>query len=378
MRYEGAGNVRRLALAGFVSTIGSEMSFIALAFVIYDQSGSGLWLAFVFLLTFGIPGLLVPVAGVLADRFDRKRVMVASDLASAVAFTALAFTDHRAAMLGIAFVGSVLEMPFGTSLGAALPNLVTSDDLARANSTLSLGRKLASVVGPVLGGALVQTVGAPTVFALNAASFVVSSGLVLSVKGRFSEGGDAQGTSEFEGAAAGIRFIRARPRLFALLVAWTLMFFAVDIVLVAQLPLAEAAGAGAAGFGLILAAWGLGQVVGALAGRAVSRRAEGRALTLEMSTATVSLGVLPHASARSGGGGRKCDGLLRSDRDHRRQLDDPARDTRRRSGSRLRRVLHFRADRELDRVHRGRFHPPAHGVRVCSPSRPPRRSSRPS
>lgn len=290
MAYEGAGTIRRLALAGFVSTIGSEMAFIALAFVIYERTGSGLWLATVFLLTFGIPGLLVPVAGVLADRFDRRRVMIASDLASAVAFTALAFTDDRAAMLGIAFVGSVLEMPFGTSLSAALPNLVHSDDLARANSTMSLGRKLASVIGPVLGGALVSSLGAPTVFVLNAASFVVSSGLVLSVRARFSEGSDHDDSSEFEGAAAGIRFVRARPRLFALLIAWTLMFFAVDIVLVAQLPLAEAAGAGAAGFGLILAAWGVGQVVGALVGRVVARRSEGRALTLEMSMATVSLG----------------------------------------------------------------------------------------
>ena len=268
------------------------MAFIALAFLIYDETDSGVWLATVFLLTFGIPGLLTPVAGVLADRFDRKRVMIASDLASAVAFTALALTDDRAAMLAIAFVGSVLEMPFGTSLGAAIPNLVSPDDLARANSTLSLGRKLASVVGPILGGALVGTLGAQTVFALNAASFVVSSGLVLTVRGRFSELADPEGTNEFEGTAAGIRFVRARPRLLALLIAWTLMFFAVDIVLVAQLPLAEAAGAGAAGFGLILAAWGGGQVLGALVGRVVSRRRERRALTLEVSTATVALGVV--------------------------------------------------------------------------------------
>ena len=292
MAYEGASAIRRLALAGFVSTVGSEMAFLALAFVIYEGTGSGLWLATVFFLTFGIPGLLVPVAGVLSDRFDRRRVMIASDLASAVAFTALAFTDGRGAMLAIAFVGSVLEMPFGTSLSAAVPNLVTPVDLARANSTLSLGRKLAGVVGPVLGGALVHTLGAPRVFLLNAASFVVSSGLVLSVRARFSEGGEPDGSSEFEGAAAGIRFIRARPRLLALLVAWTLMFFAVDIVLVAQLPLAQAAGAGAAGFGLILAAWGVGQVVGALVGRVVARRSERRALTLEMSVATVSLGVV--------------------------------------------------------------------------------------
>lgn len=292
MTYQGAAAIRRLSLGGFVSTVGSEMAFIALAFHIYDETDSGVWLAMVFLLTFGLPGLLTPVAGVLADRFDRKRVMIASDLASAGAFAALAMTDDRAAMLAIAFVGSILEMPFGTSLGAALPNLVSSDDLARANSTLSLGRKVATVVGPILGGALVGTLGAQTVFALNAASFVVSSGLVLSVQGQFSEVRDPDAANEFEGAAAGIRFVRARSRLFALLIAWTLMFFAVDIVLVAQLPLAEAAGAGAAGFGLILAAWGGGQVAGAVAGRVVSRRNEGRALTLEMSTATVALGVV--------------------------------------------------------------------------------------
>jgi MFS family permease len=284
------GRIRRLALAGFVSTLGSEMAFVALAFVIYDRTGSALWLATVFLLTFGLPGLFAPVAGVLADRFDRKRVMIASDLASAAAFTILVFTQDRVAMIAVAFVGSVVEMPFGTGLSAALPNLVATEHLARANSTLSLARKLGGVAGPVLGGVLVNTIGGPKVFALNAASFLVSSGLVLSVHGRFSSEHDETEPDEHRGAAAGLRFVRARPKLLAILIAWSITFFAIDIVLVAQLPLAESVGAGSVGFGVILAAWGVGQVVGAYAGRVVTRRTEGRALTLEMSMGAVALG----------------------------------------------------------------------------------------
>jgi MFS family permease len=287
-----ASAIRRLAIGGFISKIGTEAAFIALAVVVYERTGSGLWLAAVFLMTFGIPGLATPAAGVIADRFDRRSVMIASDLASALAFTALIFTQDRIAMILVAFVGAVVELPFGVGLSAAIPNLVVDEHLARANSTLSLGRKLGTVIGPALGGLLVATFGSSVVFALNALSFLVSSGLVLSVRAPFSKGRGDVLDSEYTGAGAGLRFIRAHPRLLAVLIAWTIMFLAVDITLVAQLPLSEAVGAGAIGFGLIGGAWGVGQVIGAFLGRWVTRRTEGLALELEMSTAAISLGAV--------------------------------------------------------------------------------------
>lgn len=289
---EKASAIRRLALAGFISKTGTEAAFVALAFVIYERTGSGIWLASVFLLTFGIPGLLAPVAGVIADRFDRKRVMIVSDLLSALAFVVLIFTQDRFAMLGVAFVAAVVELPFGAGLGAAVPNLTEPDKLARANSTLALGRKAGVVLGPAAGGLLVQALGGPAVFGLNAVSFVASSGLVASVRANFSEDSNSDGSDEHRGVGAGFRFVRRNPQLLALFVAWTIMFFAVDITLIAQVPLSKAVGAGAIGFGLIGAAWGIGQVIGALAGRRVTQRTEARALFLEMSTAAASLGTI--------------------------------------------------------------------------------------
>jgi MFS family permease len=83
--------IRRLSLAMFISVIWGEAAYVALAFGLYRQMGSGLWVAAVFLLTMGVPGFFTPIGGVIADRFDRRRVMVTADALAAAAFVVLVF-----------------------------------------------------------------------------------------------------------------------------------------------------------------------------------------------------------------------------------------------------------------------------------------------
>jgi MFS family permease len=225
------GAVRRLALALFVSSTMSEAAWIALAFNVYRRTGSGIWLAAVFLLTLGIPGLLTPVGGAIADRFDRRKVMVMADAGAAAAFCVLIFTQEPSVMLVVAFVAAVVERPFGPALRASVPNLVDPDDLTRANSTLSLGWKLGVVVGATAGGVLFERYGPAWVFGLNAASFLVSSGLIASIRAPFSatSAADDREDDDDRGALAGFRFIRRRAVLSALLVAWALLWLGVDM-----------------------------------------------------------------------------------------------------------------------------------------------------
>jgi MFS transporter, DHA3 family, macrolide efflux protein len=72
-----------------LSGTGSQMAAIALAADIYGRTHSAVWLSATFFLTFGITGLLNPVAGLIADRFDRRGVMIASDVAGAIVWTVL-------------------------------------------------------------------------------------------------------------------------------------------------------------------------------------------------------------------------------------------------------------------------------------------------
>ena len=289
--------IRRLALALFVSSTMSEAAWIALAFDVYRRTGSGLWLAGVFLLTLGIPGLLTPIGGAIADRFDRRKVMVIADAGAAAVFCVLIFTQQPSAMLAVAFVAAIVERPFGPALRASVPNLVGPEELTRANSTLALGWKLGVVVGATAGGLLFERYGPAWVFGLNAASFLVSSGLIASIHGSFSAGRGGAVEDDHRGALAGFRFVRRRVTLLALLGAWALLWLGVDIVIVGEPALVEELSGGALGYGLLGTAWGLGSIVGAFIGRRVGRGAEVGAVVLEAVGTAVGLAFVSFASS---------------------------------------------------------------------------------
>src|SRR5215218_10090439 len=85
--------VRRIALARFASLTGGDASAIAINFALYAQTRSTLWLAAGMLVTFGLGSLLGPLGGRIADRFERKRVMIVSELIAAIAIVSLVFSQ---------------------------------------------------------------------------------------------------------------------------------------------------------------------------------------------------------------------------------------------------------------------------------------------
>src|SRR5580765_8881710 len=104
--------VRRLALARVISLSGGAAAFAALNYAIYQETRSPTWVAAALFLTFGTVGFVGLFAGALGDRFDRKRVMVLSDLAGAVCFGAMAFVDDPGWLLVVAFLSALAEAPF--------------------------------------------------------------------------------------------------------------------------------------------------------------------------------------------------------------------------------------------------------------------------
>lgn len=253
--------VHRLAIARVVSMTGTDAAFVALAYEVYRLTNSTVWLSATLLLTFGITGVLRPFAGALGDRYDRRRIMVASEALGGVTFGALAFMHTPTSLVIVAFIAAVVATPFGPAGAAALPNLVESeDDLAWANSRLSLSSTIGGTVGPAIGGAIAGFVGASTVFWLNAVSFAISAAVIATVSGRFSKGSIEE--SEHRGIMAGFSRIRADRLLMGLAIGWTMMYFAVDLVLVGDLPLANSFGVGSFGYGLFLTAWSGAAVIG--------------------------------------------------------------------------------------------------------------------
>lgn len=93
---------RRVALARLISLTGTEAAFTALLFVLFDRTGSSRWVSLALLLTFGTRGHLTPLGGSLGYRFDRRRVLIVSELLGAVCFTVLAFARTPAPLLALA------------------------------------------------------------------------------------------------------------------------------------------------------------------------------------------------------------------------------------------------------------------------------------
>ena len=283
--------VRRLALARLISVTGSAAAYTALMFEIYEQTGSAVWLAAALLVTEGVSGAVGPFASVLGDRFDRRNVMIVSDLAAAACFAGMALVaDSPGPLVSIAFLSALAEAPFWPASSAAIPNLVPEDQVSWANSLVAIGRNVGIMVGPALGGILLAAVGAPLVFAINAASFVLSAALVVSVRATFV--GDRSDEGEHHGIWAGFRYLFHEPVLRRISVAWVVMVLGIGMAMVGDVPLVDVFDAGSAGFGLMIGLWGAGSVLGSLAGRWLSEATELRWLVLGTAfTAAVGIAI---------------------------------------------------------------------------------------
>ena len=268
----GRGAIYRLALAWFLSGTGSGMAAIALSTDIYRRTGSAVWLSATFFLTFGIAGLLNPIAGLIVDRFDRQRVMVTSDVAGAIVWSILLFGQSPAWLLALGFIASVVSRPFGIASNAAVPNLVGEDDLAWANGTLATAGNTSRILGPVLGGAIAGLLNARYAYVANAASFIASAVLVASLRSRFQAARDEE--TEPGTMWTGFGVIFRDPVLRSLTIVWTVLYLTIDVALVADLPISRSFGWGAFGFGLINAFFGAGALVGAVLARRLKLRME--------------------------------------------------------------------------------------------------------
>lgn len=264
--------VRRLATARLISITGGAAAYAALNFTIFEKTGSASWVAVSLLLTFGVTGFIGPPAGILGDRFDRRRVLIVSDLAGAACFGMMALSSEPAWLLPWAFLSAIAEAPFWSASEAAIPNVAGPELTTWANSLLGASKLAGIAVGPALGGALLAVTSPDVVFGANAISFVLSALIIATVHARFS-GGDSE--DEFHGLRAGFRFLRHDRVLRTLLLAWVVFISGMGMSMVADAPLAEFFGAGSFGFGMLITAWGGGSALGSLFAKRMREGSEG-------------------------------------------------------------------------------------------------------
>jgi MFS family permease len=267
VRMNGSGdsllrNVRfmRLWVGQGISFVGDYVSMVALVILVVEISGSATAVGGVLVARL-LPTLASPLIGVLADRLDRRVVLVASDLARAVLVLGLVFVRDLIALYVLAFLMGLARAIFTPTVRAAFPSVVAEGNLTKANAIISGTFSVSITLGPALGGLLVASVGVNAAFVLDSATYLISA-ILLSRIPLPRPQGESEGTLVRE-LRAGFAYLgRARVPM-ALVMGAFLLNFTTDLTVPAEAFLArETFGAGSVGYGLLVSVWGGGMIVG--------------------------------------------------------------------------------------------------------------------
>jgi MFS family permease len=262
-----------IAVSQLISIIGSSLTAFALPLWMYLKTGS---LSYFGLLAMAglLPGIVMaPVAGAIVDRHDRRRVMIAGDVAACGVETVLlvlAFLNalqfwNIAVLVGLISAALIFQR---TAYLSAIPQIVPKRFLGHANGIFQTANGFSQFIGPLIGVGLLATVGLRNILGLDVASYIVAISVVILI--RFPAAMAAQRVeSVMAEIRQGLRYILDRPNFCALLIFFAILnlCFAPLVVLEAPLVLsmaplpavaaiAAAAGVGAAAGGLTMSVWG--------------------------------------------------------------------------------------------------------------------------
>jgi len=260
---------RSIWLAVLFSNVGTWMQTVGAQLLLVGEPRASTLVALVQTASTLPVVLLALPGGVLADTFDRRRMLLTVQCYMATVGVVLAALTAAGQMRPPLLLVLTFALGVGTALTAPayqalIPDLVPRRELASAAALGAVSMNLARAVGPALAGLIIARIGTAAVFAINAATFVVFAGVLLLWR---REPVDNSGNRErFPSALrAGGRYVRHSPVVRRLLLRVTL-FLLPAVALWALLPLiaTDRLALGAAGYGLLLAALGIGAVAGAV------------------------------------------------------------------------------------------------------------------
>lgn len=269
LRSLGLRNYRLYFFGQLISLIGSWMQTTAQQWLVYQLTGSELSLGAVTFASF-IPVLVLSLGmGVIVDRVERRRLLVITQtlfMITAAALAVLTLTGvieywHIILLALLTGFGNALDMPARQAFNI---DLVERDDVLNAIALNSSVFNGARIIGPAIGGAVVAAVGAGPAFGLNAVSFLAVIGALLMMRLPPFTPPERRGTGWHE-LRQGLAYL-VHNRTVLGLVSMVAAFNLVGFPYVVLLPVfaAEVLGTGAAGLGELLAAQGVGALVGAL------------------------------------------------------------------------------------------------------------------
>lgn len=255
--------------AASVSNTGSWMQAVAAPYVVFTLTHSTTWLGFASFASF-FPGVVVgPAAGAIADRFPRRSVLLVTQgmqMGVAVVLWLLWVTGAATAwnLCATLFVAGVISSISITSWQSFVPMLVPREDLLNAVRLNSVQFTAARAIGPTVAGFVLARFGAGGAFAANAVSFVPVLAALAVVRPRHHTPA-AERESVFRQFAAGVRYVRARTSMaLAIMTILTVSLLPSALVQLAPAFATRQFGAGKAGYGALVGAYGAGALAAAL------------------------------------------------------------------------------------------------------------------
>jgi len=271
-------NYALLWFGGLVSMLGDFVLFVGLPFEIYRLTGSTVAMAGM-LLSFLVPSILLgSVAGVYVDRWDRRRLMIAVNLVQAAVLLPLMLVDQLGlwVIYAVLVAESSVSQLFQPAQVALMPSLLAGgkEELLTANALSGVGRHLARLIGPAIGGVIVAAGGLSAVTIIDSASFVASAGMLALIASaptvhRVTESLEHAALSAWRRLVhewrEGLRVVWHEPVLRALLVFATITAVGEGLTGTLFFPwVSDALHSDATGFGWVLSTQAIGGLAGAL------------------------------------------------------------------------------------------------------------------
>lgn len=284
---------RRLFIAQLVVFGGDWFVIIPLLALLAKLTGGGVWGGVVLAVDTSILALLLPYAGTLADRLDRRKILVTANTISVVASLVLLLVRSAAAapiaVAGIVAIAAAKAL-YSPASQAALPNLVDPEDLPTANAIGGSAWGTMLVVGASLGGLVAGLVGAYPSFVIGAACLAMAATLTVRVRRPFQAArGDDPPVRAVAALREALRYIGARPRVMALVTVKSAVGFGNGVLAAFPILATVVFGMGPFGMGLLYGARGLGALIGPLLLRGVL--AHPRRLLTSLALSMMTYGV---------------------------------------------------------------------------------------
>jgi predicted MFS family arabinose efflux permease len=294
----------RLVSSYTLNELGDSVGLVALAVLVFDSTRAVAPTAAFFLSAKFLPALMAPALTAHLDRLPLRRALPAIYLLEAAAFAGLAFfaAGDRfvlAAVLALGLVDGVLAITGrGLTRGAVAVVLQPRNLLGAGNALMNLGFAVSSVGGAALGGLLIAEIGVSAALLVDAGSFVVIAALIAATPGLPSAHVEGPEQTWRERFGDGLAYARRSMRARVLLIGQSLALICFTLVVPIEVIYAkESLGTTSAGFGILLAAWGAGILLGSLLFLGLKNRS-GFGLLL-ISSAAVGLAYLGMATAQT-------------------------------------------------------------------------------